>query len=346
MAKKKKKKKSGRLIYKVILFLIIAGAFLFFFTKEKLKETLPIEKSISLTIPIEASIGDVIDSLNNKGVFEPGLLFNISARIYSLYFKQELHPGTYRFSKDNSNIHLIRSIFSGKKLNIVRVTFHEGINLWKYASIASDKIGIDSSVFMKIAKNDSLKKVWGIKSPSVEGYLKPDTYRFFRNEKPEKVINKLLYYQDKLWKDNFEDLAAAAGMSRNEVLTMASIVQAEAAVNEEMPKIAGVYYNRLKKGWKLEADPTVQYAIGSKSRLRRSDLNNNSPYNTYRFKGLPPGPINSPGKEAIAAALNPESHGFMFFVARGDGSGLHYFAKTNAEHNANRIKYKKNKESN
>ena len=120
----------------------------------------------------------------------------------------------------------------------------------------------------------------------------------------------------------------------------ASIVQAETGAIEEMPRIAGVYANRLTRGMRLEADPTVQYGLGIKRRLLYRDLDKPHAYNTYVHSGLPPGPINCPGREALVATLNPESHNYIFFVARGDGSGMHNFAITGAEHALNVKRYR------
>lgn len=131
-------------------------------------------------------------------------------------------------------------------------------------------------------------------------------------------------------------------MSRHQVVTLASIVEAETPVLEERPRVAGVYINRLEKGMLLQADPTVQYALNKFSRLTYSDLNYDSPYNTYRYAGLPPSPINSPSKSSIDAVLNYEKHNFIYFVAKGDGSGLHNFARTYEEHLKNVSLYRKN----
>jgi UPF0755 protein len=141
-----------------------------------------------------------------------------------------------------------------------------------------------------------------------------------------------------MWEREAEGLLAATGRTKHDLLTLASIVQTEAAQVDEMPRIAGVYSNRLDRGMKLEADPTVQYALGAKRRLRYRDLDVSSAYNTYAHAGLPPGPIANVGLDAIKASLEPEQHNFMFFVA--DGTGRHRFATTGAQHLRNVALYR------
>ena len=150
---------------------------------------------------------------------------------------------------------------------------------------------------------------------NLEGYLLPETYQFERNVNVKQIINKLLNEGEKIWNSDNKDKVLSMGYSQYEILTLASIIEAETPNKIEYKKISGVYHNRLKIGMLLQADPTVQYALGSKKKLRRIDLDFNNPYNTYVYAGLPPGPINNPGKGAILAALNPEKHNFLYFVA-------------------------------
>jgi len=150
----------------------------------------------------------------------------------------------------------------------------------------------------------------------------------------------LKHHQD-IWTTENEEKLKNSGLSKLELLTIASIVQAETPLESELETVAGLYLNRVKIGMMLQADPTVQFALGDKKRLLYKDLEYDSPYNTYKYAGIPPGPINNPGKAAILATLNPEKHNYLYMVAFGDGSGSHYFAKTVREHNNNVIKYKK-----
>ena len=173
----------------------------------------------------------------------------------------------------------------------------------------------------------------GVPGPTLEGYLFPETYRFSEGTGIEPIIREMVSRYKEFWGEAERALADSLGLTEREVVTLASIVEEEARVAEERPRIAGVYLNRLEIGMLLQADPTVQYALGEpQARLlfRHIDEVADNPYNTYTNAGLPPGPIASPGAASLIGTLNPEAHQFLFFVARPDGS--HEFTRTNREH--------------
>ena len=173
-------------------------------------------------------------------------------------------------------------------------------------------------------------------------HIENPAYDFFYNSNVEKVANLLFETQEILWNSKFDESAKRMGWSKYEVLTLASIIEAETPLVTERTRISGVYHNRLRKKMRLQADPTVQYIVGGKDRLSYRDLKKVSPYNTYLYAGLPPGPINSPGESSIYAALNPEQNDYIYFVAFGDGTNRHQFARTLREHKAYSAKYRKN----
>jgi UPF0755 protein len=184
-------------------------------------------------------------------------------------------------------------------------------------------------------RDGSLQSQYAVPGPGMEGYLFPDTYRFARGVPVEDVVEAMVGRYKALWTDERRARLEATGMTEGEIVTLASIIQAEARQVSEMPRISGVYHNRLAAGWRLQADPTVLYALGGyRARLLYAAIDSveDSPYNTYSQTGLPPGPIGSPGALAIDAALTPEAHDFMYFVAWPDGH--HIFTQTLAEHNA------------
>jgi UPF0755 protein len=306
--------------------------------------TVPLsDKPLSVEIPPNTGINNAIDVLNDNSLLKPGIIFKIAAKAYTLFGNRHIYAGTYLFNPGTSNLKIFNAIFSGKYLNIVIVTFPEGITLDKFAEILEKKAGISSKSFFELAHDTKFLQLNGIDAPSAEGYLMPDTYQFYRNQSSWEVLKKLLIQQKQLWDRSFNEKAIAKGWTRHKVLTMASIIEAETPVADERKTISGVYHNRLARGMLLQADPTVQYALGShKQRLKYSDLGFDSPYNTYLYKGLPPGPINSPGKISIEAALDPEDHDYLYFVATGDGSGRHNFARNAAEHSRYKAEYKRN----
>jgi UPF0755 protein len=187
------------------------------------------------------------------------------------------------------------------------------------------------AAFLDFVQQDTVLQYYHVRANSMMGYLLPGQYIFFQHSKPKEVVDKFHASFENFWSDSLKKQLSKSGYSLHQVLTIASIVDGETHQVDEKARIAGVYMNRLKIGMRLQADPTVQFARNMPwGRLRAEDLKINSPYNTYRYGGLPPGPINNPGKNAILAVLYPERHGYLYFVA--DGTGHHHFSKSFSEH--------------
>lgn len=293
----------------------------------------PIPQELYIQIPKNANSKTIVKIFNEKGLLRPKAFFLPILRIYIIVTGSKINSGTYRFDRSNTNFSVIRSILTGKQLSIVSVTFPEGITISDFARIVQEKLAVDSMSFIKEVHKKKYSEKIGIDCTSIEGYLHPDTYYFYYMESPSVIVERLIEQQNKIWKSKFESIAEKKGLSRHFVLTLASIIEAESPLPEEKPIISGVYWNRFNAGMRLESDPTVQYALGGvKRRLTYKDLKVESHYNTYIFKGLPPTPINSPSVASIEAALNPTKHNYYFFVAAGDGSGKHFFARTYREH--------------
>jgi len=193
---------------------------------------------------------------------------------------------------------------------------------------------------LELIENEKFISKHGIKSRSLEGYLSPDTYFFFEGESPESVLAQLIKEYKTFWNNDNYKRAKELNFTEHEVVTLASIIEGEAIYDSERSKISAVYHNRLNINMRLQADPTIQYIIpDSPRRLLNKDLKIISAYNTYLHKGLPPGPINSPGKESIRAALYPEKNDFIYFVATGDG--YHTFSTNENDHNRAKRKLQK-----
>lgn len=311
-----------------------------------LSSELPIDKETFVTIPKNADIDATMKALNQQGLFKPSFIFTNIMRFYAKTSGRRIFAGCYRLMPENTNLQLLKSLFTGNQLLTIKVTYPEGISLKEFADITEKKLGTPASEFMHEAKNDSLLRAFKIDAPSAEGYLMPDTYEFFWKQSAEEIISKMLALQLKLWNERFRGKFAQQKLTKHQILTLASIVESESPLESERPRVSGVYVNRLGAGMKLCADPTVQYAIGEKKRLFNKDLEFDSPYNTYKYEGLPPGPINSPSLSSIAAALSPERHNYYYFVAVGDGSGRHNFAASGNEHSRNVAQYRKNYKKN
>jgi len=260
-----------------------------------------------------------------------------------LGYQTNIIPGQYSFPNGLSNIEILKLITDVSVVRTIVVTIPEGMTIRQMGRLLQRQIGIDSARFVEEAKNDSLIKVLGISNVNLEGYLFPNTYRVsFGGPNSEREIVRVLFTE--FWKQITPEILEEMErqkLSLNELITMASIIEAETRFEPEKKTIAGVYCNRLKKRLRLEADPTVQYILpdGPKKRLMYSDLKYPSPYNTYLNRGLPPGPINNPGLSSILAALYPEEHEYLYFAAKGDGS--HRFGITYEEHKQNAELYRK-----
>ncbi len=328
--KRHKKKYSKRII--TISIFLLAGAIIFvtFFIIEILNRKIS-DKEIFVKIPKNVTINQIVEIFNSKGILKPKEIFVPLLKIYCSAKKCKPIAGTYRFTPSNTNLEVIKAIISGKQLSIVKVTYPEGITLRDFALITQKALEIDTMDFFDALRKSNYIEKLNIPINSLEGYLMPETYFFFKDTDPKTVIERLVETQNKIWKQKFDSIAKNKGLSRHFVLTLASIIELESPLESERRTISGVFYNRLARKMKLESDPTVQYATKSR-KITFRELNTDNLYNTYRNEGLPPGPICSPSLSSIDAALNPEKNDFLYFVAIGDGSGRHRFARTFQEH--------------
>ncbi len=250
-----------------------------------------------------------------------------------------IKPGRYTIPPGMSNFALLYFLHTHPQ-DEVRITLPEGLSLERVAHILSSKLDIDSTEFVAAASSRPLLRRNGITAPNAEGYLFPGTYNFAWASSPQYTAEFLIGRFRKFYTDRLKTAASQQGLSETELLSLASIVEAETPLDLEKPLVASVYLNRLKKKMRLQADPTVQYALGGTARhLYYKDLAADSPYNTYRHNGLPPGPICNPGSAAIQAVLNPANTSFLYFVATGKGG--HNFASSLQEHEKNIQNYKR-----
>ncbi len=271
----------------------------------------------------------VLDSLDHAGIIRSKKLADLAGRISGYTTKMQI--GKYRFKSGMSNFDILKDIRFGSTVELIIVSIPEGLRPERQAHLLAKNLGIDSVRFMTLVHDTSFIHQLGIESNSLIGYLTPMTYKFYWQSDESDIIKELVKQFTIMFDSSMRATMNVKRLSMNEVLTVASIVEMETSIDSERAVIAGVYYNRLQKGMRLQADPTVEFILGGGARrLALSDLDRESPYNTYRHDGLPPGPINSPGKASILAALHPARHKFFFFVATGLGG--HRFSKTFSEH--------------
>jgi UPF0755 protein len=289
----------------------------------------PASRRVEIRVSPGTTLKQVRMQLTETGVLRRPTLFRWAA--YILRKERKIQAGRYLFMRGESVAAILDKLATGA-VDYTRVVIPEGLMLTEVASILRTETEVDSTVFMELVYSDSVLARHGIEAPSLEGYLFPDTYLFSWPLTPAGVLDRMVHRFREVFTDEIAERADTLGLSENEVMTLASIIQAEAVYDSEMPHISAVYHNRLGRGWRLEADPTVAYALGGvRRRLYYKDLRVVSPYNTYRVRGLPPGPICGSGRAAILAAVDPlEDSTDLYFVA--DGTGRHHFSKTLREH--------------
>jgi UPF0755 protein len=269
----------------------------------------------------------VMSKLQKADILRGGYLFKVAAITYGV--DKSLSPGRYDFSGKISQIDILKKL-KRRDIATIMVTIPEGWTAYKTADLMRRELEIDSASFIAHVFDTSFSRK-KYNRDNLEGYLFPETYRLWYGIKADEIIDILIGEFDRQTTPLFAYLSPES-RSAETLVILASIIQAEAYLGEEMSLISSVYHNRLRKKMRLQADPTVIYGIGGLERpLNRHDLDYDSPYNTYKYKGLPPGPINSPGLEAIKAAMYPEKSEYIYFVA--EGGGKHIFSRTLAEHN-------------
>ena len=245
---------------------------------------------------------------------------------------KRLRAGTYALRR-NMSLSEILDEFEKGQVTLVSWTVPEGLTVLAIAALWEANGFGSATAFQEAAEAGGLLERYGIpEDKTVEGYLFPNTYKFAEGTTVEKVVEMMLGEFENRWIETFDNEARDLELTRHEILTLASIIEKEAQSASERPRISSVFHNRLKRNWRLQADPTVLYALGNPERLlTKADLSVDSPYNTYKYKGLPPGPIANPGIDSIIAALRPEQTDYLYFVAIGEGK--HHFSKTLSEHN-------------
>ena len=263
-----------------------------------------------------------------------------NARLFEIWVRVSgsagsIQAGSYDFPAGVTLPGVIEMLLGGRTL-LTSVTIPEGLRLEQQAGVAARQLGVDSAAFVTAATDSLFADSLGVDGATLEGYLFPETYLVDPETDARELVRLMVGQFQRTFGEEWQRRAEALGRSVREIVTLASIVEEEARVTEERPVIAGVYWNRLRIGMKLEADPTVQYALGAhRQRVLYRDLEIDSPYNTYLYPGLPPGPIASPGRASIEATLYPDSVPWLFFFATGEG-GRHTFSETFAEHNRKR----------
>lgn len=254
-------------------------------------------------------------------------------------------PGKYALKKGMNNNEIVNSL---RSKNIpIQLSFNNQETLSKLAGRIAEQIEADSITLLQSMSDSTFIKQQGFTFENALSMYIPNTYEFYWNTSPGAFRDRMFTEFERFWTDSRKEKAKKLGLTPHEVISLAAIVQKETARVDERPRVAGVYLNRLSVGMLLQADPTVIFAIKKESndfdqiikRVLYKDLTIDSPYNTYKYSGIPPGPIAMPDISSIEAVLNPEKHNYFYFVADVSRPGYHIFAKTLAQHNRNRVQY-------
>jgi UPF0755 protein len=279
-------------------------------------------------VPRGASFGQAADSLAHAGIVGSPKLFRLYGRLTG--GDRNIKPGTYLLKHGTPWQDIISALNGGHGL-VNTITIPEGYTIAEIVPRLARTLKVPAESVETAVRDTTMLARLDIPNPTLEGYLFPDTYAFPIGTTARQAVREMVYAFERRWKPEWDSSLVDLKINRNDLVTMASIVEKEARVPEERPVIAAVYYNRLRRGMLLQADPTIQYALGHHvGRVLYKDLAVESPYNTYIHKGLPPGPVASPGAASLKAAANPANVPYLYFVATPDGH--HEFRMTLEQH--------------
>ena len=304
----------------------VTGFFYYQASNSAGKDTQP----ITVSIPPGTTLRQISTKLEDRNLIRSASAFRLLASIRKK--QANIQVGEYELNQSMLPMDILMAITSGKTV-LHPVTIPEGYRITEIAELLAEKILVSEDEFIKESRNKKLINSLNITSDSLEGYLFPETYHFNKHTSEQKIIYTMLdTFKQRVINQNMLDQIQKSTLSLHEVVTLASLIEKETGMNEERKHISSVFHNRLHRNMRLQTDPTVIYAIEEfDGNIRKKDLNIDSPYNTYRYKGLPPGPIANPGLESIIAALNPIKTNHLYFVSRKDGS--HHFSSSLKEHN-------------
>jgi UPF0755 protein len=289
-----------------------------------------VSDKVMVIIPRGSNYYQALDSLESRGVIKSRDWFSLYARVRGL--PSNLKSGVYTFDKDASWSTVVSTLKSGRGLE-VRFTVTEGMMGFEVAERARSWLGVSRDSFVAAMRDTSLERELGIRptQAGVDGYMYPTTYVVPMRMRARDLMKLMTHEFLARWKPEWEERLTELHMTRHEIVTLASIIEAEVRYRPDRPYVSAVYHNRLKRGMALQADPTIIYAHGRRMRrVWEKQLQIRSPYNTYLNPGLPPGPITQPSDSSIIAALYPAPIGYLYFVAQPDGK--HIFSASYADH--------------
>jgi len=298
------------------------------------------KEHLYLYIPTGSEAQDVFNLIREKNILDDTASFIWLAKKKN--YPRHVYPGKYKIKDGMSNNALVERLRSGKQ-EPVRLIFNNIRTTQELAGVVARQIEADSGAIVQLLNNETFLDQYDMTPATAPAMFLPNTYEFWWDTSAREFIQRMHKEYQNFWAEERKTRAGKMEMTPEEVITLASIVDEETLHNDEMPKIAGVYINRLGIGMRLQADPTIKYAIGdfSINRVLSKHLQVDSPYNTYKNAGLPPGPISIPSIAAIDAVLNYSEHDYLYFAAKPDFSGYHNFSENHYQHIRNAQKYQR-----
>ncbi|OPL16716.1 MAG: hypothetical protein AVO39_00025 [delta proteobacterium MLS_D] len=329
--------KTGKIIIIIFAVILVVGIALasFGFHRYANSPLNPAAGTTVINIPRGASFVDIAELLERKGILRHRRVFSLIAR--ALEFHRDLKAGEYEISGSATPLDLLEQLRKGVVKEYL-VTVPEGFSMKQTADCFAAQGLADREIFLSLVEDRDFLSSLGIEAESAEGYLFPDTYRVTRSNDEAAIIRLMVRCFRQALPPDVSAKSERLKYSLHGIITIASLIEKEATLDEEKPLISAVFHNRLKRGMRLQSDPTVVYQVDDfKGKIRKQDLLRETPYNTYLISGLPPGPICNPGAASIKAALNPASVDYLYFVAKNDGT--HHFSSNLSDHNKAVIKY-------
>ncbi|MGG4497803.1 endolytic transglycosylase MltG [Brevibacillus reuszeri] len=349
----RRRRRGGRVLLWIIAFfllIILAAGGVGWYVYQQLQPVAGSPTTKNVTIPSGSSVRDIGRLLEEQALIRNADMFNYYVKYKGV--APQLKAGEYEFTTGQTLDDLLAAMTEGKTVNNAeRFTVPEGWNVEQIADHLAKEGIVEKDAFLKEVNEGVFPEfpfVTAIPKSAerknrLEGYLFPETYEVKKGATAHEVVSRMLAQFQQEWKPEWNEQLKKHDLTQDEAINLASIVEREVTVDKERPTVAGVYFNRIREKWPLQADTTVQFILGKqRDRLTYDDLKVKSPYNTYTNPGLPPGPIANPGRLSIEAVVNPEQHDYFFYVTKKDGTSEHYFSKTLQEHNANNAKSRGN----
>jgi UPF0755 protein len=289
-----------------------------------------------VNIPEGAGIKTIASLLESAGIIRNGTMFYL---LDLLHGKGSLKAGEYSLNPSMRPLEILEIIRQGRVIQY-KFTVPEGFNIFQITDLLEKKGLAKRDIFFALCSDPNILKYWNIQGSTVEGYLFPDTYFFSKNIPERLILDVMIRNFWNIFTPQMHERAKELGFTVHEIITLASLIEKETSLPEERPLVSAVFHNRLRERIRLQCDPTVIYGLENfNGNLTKKDLRKMTPYNTYRKRGLPPGPIANPGLGCLQAALNPKNVKYKYFVSKNDGS--HEFSETLNEHNRAVLKYQK-----